>query len=154
MDAFFENPIALLFMSYGIGASITGVIQHKTWFASISNYNWLNDKWTKYLGVLLLGKIIIATPLRLFNPKLYLKGRPKEKELLQLKQDMDGAEVGHLIGFIVLLILCIVYIFIEKSWKLILIIFLTNIILNLYLVFLQQYNKRRVNRLLKIVRKF
>jgi len=153
MDAFFENPIALLFASYGIGASITGVIQSRAWFASITNYNWLNDKWTKYLGVLLLGKIIIATPLRIFNPKLYLKRRPKEKELLQMKKDMDGAEIGHLIGFIVLLILCVVYIFIGKSWKLILGLFLMNIVLNLYLVFLQQYNKRRVNRLLKVYRR-
>ena len=66
---------------------------------------------------------------------------------------MNDAEIGHLIGFYVLLLLCLVYIFLGKNWKLILFIFVMNIILNLYLVFLQQYNKRRVNRFLKFFEK-
>ena len=153
MDSFFHNPIALLFLSYGIGAFLTPVLKNTAWYKRMTFKNHVNDQWTKYLGILLLGKIIIATPLKMFNPKLFLKGRPKKKELIQLKKDMNDAEIGHLIGFYVLLLLCIVYIFIGKSWKVILVIFICNIFFNLYLVFLQQYNKRRINRFLKYFEK-
>jgi len=153
MDSFFHNPIALIFVSYAIGASIDPMIKNTDWYMKMASKNYISDKMTENIGVLLLGKIIIATPLRNFNKKLYLKGKPKKEEFLQLKQDMDGAEIGHLIGFYVLILLCIVYIFIGKSWTLILAIFLCNIILNLYLVFLQQYNKRRINRFLKFFEK-
>jgi len=141
MENFFDNPFALLFASYGIGAAIHSLFKNTAWYQRMISKNYLSDDWTKRLGVLLLGKIIIATPLRNFNKKLYIKGRPQKEELLQLKQDMDDAEMGHLFGFYVLVILCVVYIFLGKSWKLILAIFIINIILNLYLVFLQQYKQ-------------
>ena len=153
MDNFFHNPIALLFVSYAIGASLTPMLQKTAWYKREISKNYLSDKTTNNLGVLLLGKIIIATSLRYFNQNLYLKGRPKKEDLLKIKQVMHDAEIGHLIGFYVLLLLCLIYIFLGKDWRLILGIFIMNIILNLYLVFLQQYNKRRVNRLLKIFEK-
>ena len=78
MESFFDNPIALLFVSYGIGAFLTPMVKKTAWHTRTVSKNYLTDKWTNYLGVLLLGKIIIATPLKNFNKKLYLQGRKRK----------------------------------------------------------------------------
>jgi len=52
MESFFHNPIALLFLSYGIGAAVVPIVKDTDWFKRMTAKNFINDKWTKYSGVL------------------------------------------------------------------------------------------------------
>lgn len=85
----------------------------------------------------------------MFNKKLTLGAKADKETLQKLVKEMTYAEVGHLIAFVALLILNVTLPLLGYSLTYVLILFLTNIVFNLYLVFLQQYNKRRIISLLK-----
>ena len=145
------NPIFLIFLSYGVGVLFTELaklIQVYPWF---ENRNYITDEWTKRLGVLKFGWLIRHSFMGGFNQKLRYSGKGKEDKLQQLKSDMTYAEVNHLFGFVLLLIFTLISpLFGFELWYVVLLIIL-NIIFNLYLVFLQQYNKRRIDRLIQKV---
>jgi len=148
-----NNPIFLLFISFTIGVLIDPMIKSTEWYKKMVTKNYINDRMTKNIGVLWIRKLIVNSPLKYFNLNVYIKDRPKKEDLIEMKKHMDTAEMSHLIAFYILLILCIVYVFIGKDWRLILSIFILNLLFNLYIVFLQQYNKRRINRFLKFFEK-
>ena len=83
-----------------------------------------------------------------FNQKLKFKGGPNQEKLEQLKKNMTYAENNHLIAFIILQILVVILAFMEIEMWQIVSYTLLNIIFNLYLVFLQQYNKRKIDKIL------
>ena len=142
------NPIALIFISYLIGAMLTNLINGTRLFHYLSNRNFISDEWTKRLGVLHFGWLVKNTFMRRFNQKVYLK-RNRDKESIEtLIKEMTNAEVGHLVGFVSLLILNIYMFFIGINLLYGIVFGLLNIIFNLYLVFLQQYNKRRVKKIM------
>ncbi|MEM7104884.1 MAG: hypothetical protein AAF502_17240 [Bacteroidota bacterium] len=144
------NPIFYIFLSYGLGALGTTLIRYSGNFDKFENHNYISDNLTKQLGVLVLGLIIRKTVLGAFNPSLKYKGRRHTEKLEKLKMNMTLAENSHLIAFILLQIFIFVLACIGvESWQLI-VYTISNIIFNLYLVFLQQFNKRRIDRLLKL----
>lgn len=142
------NPIALVFISYGIGAMLTELLIKKFQISWFDNHNYINDKLTKSLGVLAFGWLIRNSFMGWFNQKLKLKPKSSIDELKTLKQEMGYAEVGHLIAFYFLLILNVLFIYWGMDWYYIVFFFFVNIVFNLYLVFLQQYNKRRLDRVI------
>ena len=143
-----KNPVALIFLSYTIGALLTSVLNATGLIRYFYNRNFISDKWTKNLGVLHFGWLVKNTFMRLFNNKVYLKNKRDKESLKMLIKESTNAEVGHLIGFVSLLIVNIYIFFAGDNFIYALVLMLINIIFNLYLVFLQQYNKRRVKRLL------
>ena len=139
-----NNPIALVFISYGIGAIFTSFLKSSGLIKHLSNLNFISDDITKKLGVLHFGWVVKNSFMRIFNKEVYLKGKRDKESLLKLIDEMTAAEVGHLIGFVVLLILNI-YMFLSGVDPIYAAVFaLINIVFNLYLVFLQQFNKRRI----------
>lgn len=143
-----NNPVALIFISYGVGALLTSVLIKADLIHHFANRNYINDKWTKIIGVLLFGWLVKNTFMRLFNQKVYLKNNRDKESFETLIKEMTNAEVGHLIGFITLLFVNIYMLFININPIYVIAFGLINIVFNLYLVFLQQYNKRRITRLL------
>ena len=143
-----KNPVALIFLSYTIGALLTSVLNATGLIRYFYNRNFISDKWTKNLGVLHFGWLVKNTFMRVFNNKVYLKNKRDKESLKMLIKESTNAEVGHLIGFVSLLIVNIYIFFAGDNFIYALVLMLINIIFNLYLVFLQQYNKRRVKRLL------
>ncbi len=144
------NPVFLIFLSYGIGAIGTSILKSTGKLAWYSNHNYISNKLTKTLGVLVFGWLIRKSFMGKFNQKLKFKGKLDEARLEQLKAEMTLAENSHLIGFIVLQMYVVFLSFWGiELWQLILYT-IFNIIFNLYLVFLQQYNKRRIDKLLSL----
>ena len=143
------NPVLLLFLSYAIGVLFELLIKFVGGYTWFENQNFISDQLTKNLGVLHLGWLIRHSFMGIFNPRLKLEGQITRAKLSQLKKDMIGAEISHLFGFISLFIFSFFLPFWEMNWWYVIVIQLINIVFNLYLVFLQQYNKRRINRLLQ-----
>ena len=145
------NPVALIFISYTIGALLTTALNSAGYIHYFSNSNYINDKWTKRLGVLHFGWLVKNTFMRLFNNKVYLKNKRDKESLETLIKESTNAEVGHLIGFVSLLIVNIYIFLLGDNLIYGIALMLINIVFNLYLVLLQQYNKRRVKRLLDLI---
>lgn len=148
-DDFFYNPIFWVFISYTIGALLTPPIFKTNFNKYLLDNQFLNDKWTKRIGVLHFGWLIRHSFMGLFNQKLKYTGKLKQEKLLQLKQEMTFSELGHLTAFFFLIILNLLFIYWKLDWGYIIGFFILNIIFNFYLVLLQQYNKRRIDKLLK-----
>lgn len=143
------NPIFWVFISYTIGALITPIIlQTKLKERLISN-NFLSNKWIQRIGVLYFGWLIRHSFMGIFNQKLKYKGKLNQEKLSKLHQEMTFAEVGHLLAFIFLLFINGLLIYFKLELWYIILFFFLNIIFNFYLVLLQQYNKRRINKLTK-----
>ena len=145
---FIYNPIFLIFISYALGALATGLVSSLGWVKYFDEHHYISDKWTKRLGVLHFGWLIRNSFMGFFNQKLKYEGKAKKEKLENLIHEMTLAEIGHLLGFIFLLIFNTILIFYGIEWWYLLILFLINIVFNLYLVFLQQYNKRRIRKIL------
>ena len=144
------NPIFLIFTSYAIGVLGTGIIRLLGLYDWFENHNYIGDNLTRKLGVLKFGWLIRNSFMGKFNQKLKIKGGINKGKLIELKKDMTFAENNHLIGFILLQILIVFLAFKRIEMWQILSYSILNIIFNLYLVFLQQFNKRRIDRILKI----
>ncbi len=149
MSTVIYNPIFWIFISYAIGQIIADLLikkQKVTWF---EDHNYISDTSTKWLGVLVFGWLIRHTFMGWFNKKLKLKPSSTSEDLRVLKQEMGCAEAGHLVAFYFLLLVNIWLIFYGCDWWYIISFFFTNIVFNMYLVLLQQYNKRRITRILE-----
>ena len=143
------NPIFWIFVSYTIGAYLTTIIIHSSLNKYFLGKDYLSDIWTKRLGILHFGWLIRHSFMGIFNQKLKYKGKLNQERLSKLKHEMTLSEVGHLIAFYFLLLISILFIYLKVDWRYILVFFILNIIFNFYLVLLQQYNKRRIDKLLK-----
>lgn len=144
------NPPMLVFTSYGLGVILGEMIKRLGYFEFFENRNLLTDKQTRWLGVLVLGWLIKHTFMGWFNQKLNYTGKFDREKLRELKLEMTYAEVNHLMGFFLLQLFIFLMPFINVDWWYTLVMTLVNIVFNLYLVFLQQYNKRKIDRLLFI----
>jgi Na+/H+-dicarboxylate symporter len=148
IDAMLFNPLALLFLSFAIGAFLHALLSKFHWYKLLDQLNFISDKMTKQIGVLRLEWFILKTPLRVFNQALKIEGRPTKEQLIKLREVMTAAELSHLIGFVVLIPFIIYYITSGQSLLLIISITVLNILFNGYTALTQQFNKRRLDRLL------
>lgn len=149
MNDFIYNPLFLLFLSYGLGVLFTELVKLMGLYSRFENQDFIDEQWVKRIGVLHLGWLIRHSFLGMFNQKLKIHGKATLSDLIQLKSDMTYAEVNHLLAFILLLALNIIMLFLEIEVWYILLFFVINLIFNFYLVLLQQYNKRRIDLILK-----
>jgi hypothetical protein len=97
--------------------------------------------------------VIRKTILGLFNKNLRLKGKADLETLKTLKIEMGYAEEGHLVAFYFLVLVNILFVFFGLDWRYIVLFFILNIVFNMYLVLLQQFNKRRIDRVLEVGRR-
>lgn len=144
------NPIFWIFISYTVGALGTGLLKKTPFYSKLENHNYINDRLTKVSAVLVMGWLVRHTFMKIFNKNIKYTGKLNRDKLLQLREHMTDSEIGHLIGFIFLLGHILVLMILKFEWWQIILYFIFNIIFNLYLVLLQQYNKRRIDRLLKL----
>lgn len=148
MQSIIYNPIFWIFISYAIGAILTDFLLKKQKVDWFDNKNFISDSLTKQLGVLVLGWLVKNTFMGWFNKNLNLKPSASKEDLKKLKQEMGFAEAGHTIAFYFLLLVNGWMLYYGVGWGYALLFLMLNIIFNLYLVFLQQYNKRRIDRVL------
>jgi hypothetical protein len=86
---------------------------------------------------------------RFFNPKLSIKKRILATELVEYRLEMTTAELNHLFAFAFMGVFILIKIF-QGLYLFALVMLLVNILMNLYPSLLQQQNKRRIDRYIKI----
>lgn len=143
-----NNAIAVMFLSFIIGFIADLILRRMPFYEWMSaRFLFADSKTYERLGVEWFRKILLATPLRLFNTNIKL---PKNRDLQLLKDiraHIATAEVSHWVGFAVMAVLTVF------AWSLYgpkvgLSFVFFNAVGNLYPCLLQQYNKRRLYQLI------
>lgn len=142
------NPVFWVFTSYGFGMLGAYLLKYIGIYWRFKNHNYISDTLTKNLGILQLAYLIKHSFLAKFNPKINYKGGLNTARLRILRDEMTFAEVAHLVAFVFLQLLIGLFLFLDVKLWYIIAYTISNIMGNLYLVFLQQYNKRRIDRIL------
>lgn len=146
-----NNAIAVMFLSFIVGVVADLLLRRMPFYGWMSaRYLFADSKTYESLGVELFRKILLATPLRLFNSHIKL---PKNRDLQLLKEirkHIATAEVSHWVGFAVMMVLT-VYAWNSYGTKTGLSFVFFNTVGNLYPCLLQQYNKRRLYQLIAVI---
>jgi hypothetical protein len=143
--------ISIIFLSFIVGMITNGVMKKTKFYNNhLINLNFVeNDKLNKYIGVEVVKWIVRNTPFKYFNQFIKIKGKIEKAGLIKLREDMTNSEIGHLVGFVFVIIVALL-IFIKTKFFLGMAIILTvNVLMNLYPSLLQQQNKRRIDKLIK-----
>jgi hypothetical protein len=120
------------------------------YYKNISNLNIITSKTlNKNIGIGLFKWIVKNTPFKYFNQKLNLKTKTELTELYVLRKEMTVSEISHLIGFVFVTIFAVEKLA-NSAYLFAFIIMIINTLMNLYPSLLQQENKRRIDRLIKI----
>jgi hypothetical protein len=143
-----NNAIAVMFLSFIIGLIADLILRRTPFYGWMSaRYLFADSKMYERLGVEWFRKILLATPLRMFNSNIKL---PKNRDLQLLKdilKHIATSEVSHWVGFAVMMVLT-VYAWSSYGTKIGLSFVFFNVVGNLYPCLLQQYNKRRLYQLI------
>jgi len=142
--------ISITIISWIVGMILNALIKNKSYYVNLSNLNFIrSEALTKTIGLGIFKWIVKNTFFKYFNQKLKLKNKIEISELNELRKEMTISEISHLIGFGFVTIFALVK-FINGNYLFGFIITIVNILLNLYPSLLQQENKRRIDRLIKI----
>jgi len=136
--------VSIVFISWLVGMILNAIIKNTSFYASISNLNFIkNSKLNKVIGLNYFKWIVKNTFFKFFNQKIKVDN--KQTDLKVIRKEMTIAEVSHLIAF-VFVFLVAVYKSVTVSILLGLSIMLVNVLMNLYPSLLQQENKRRLDK--------
>lgn len=146
-----NNPVAVMFLSFIIGVIADLALRRMPFYGWLSElYLFSNPKMYERLGIERYRKILLATPLRMFNTNIKI---PKNRDLRlvkEIRQHIATAEVSHWVGFIVMLVVTF-FAWNAHGLKTGIGFVLFNIIGNLYPCLLQQYNKKRLYQLIALM---
>ncbi|AWV96816.1 glycosyl-4,4'-diaponeurosporenoate acyltransferase CrtO family protein [Arcticibacterium luteifluviistationis] len=146
----FTFGISIAFISWIVGMILNALLMKTAYYKSISNLNMIESKTlNKNIGIGAFKWVVKNTPFKFFNQKLQLKTKIGLPELEVLRKEMTVAEISHLIGFGFVTVFALVKVF-NSNYLFALIIMLVNVLMNLYPSLLQQENKRRIDRLIKV----
>lgn len=110
------------------------------------NKHEINGKIYKKLGIKAFKFILLNSPFVLLNKGLKLKKNDKA-QISQLEKKMKIVEFGHLIGAI--MVFAIMPIMFYRSWKFSIWLMIFNILFHIYPIFLQRYNRLRIERIMR-----
>ncbi|WP_111710110.1 glycosyl-4,4'-diaponeurosporenoate acyltransferase CrtO family protein [Lutibacter citreus] len=147
---YLKFSISISIISWIVGMIIHELIKNKPFYSNLSNLNFIKSKnLNKIIGIGFFKWIVKNTFFKYFNQKLKLKNKIELTKLNELRKEMTISEISHLIGFLFVTIFAVVKI-INANYLFGLVIMIANILLNLYPSLLQQENKRRIDRIIKI----
>lgn len=145
-----DNVIFFLFLSFVVGIIVDPILRRVTNYESLSTrYLFAKNSTYESLGVLSFRRFLSVTPLGSFNRDIHFTEKRDLETLRTIRNHMATAEMSHWVGFISMLgvtaaawsyrgpIVGIAYV-------------LFNLLGNVYPCFLQQYNKRRLERLISM----
>ena len=150
MADYLKFGISISFVSWLVGLIGNGLLMKMKFYHKLSNFNFIEStKVNRYLGIKYFQWIVKNTPFKFFNQRIKLQSG--KTDLLEIRKEMTYAEIGHLIGFVFVLPFAAYY-GIKYSVLFGVIIMSVNVLMNLYPSLLQQENKRRLDRLIRIQR--
>jgi len=132
-----------------IGLLVNNAIKNKPFYRIISNFNFIkSEAANRYLGVILFKKVLVKSFWRHLNPTLKMEGLSDKAKLITLRNEMTSAEIGHLVALLCTFIAVIVMH--EKRYyeDAIIPILICNIIFHVYPPLVQQYNKKRLDKVI------
>ena len=145
--------ISICFISWIVGMIVNAALRKTEFYGKLYNFSLVKSrKLNKFIGLGAFKRIVKNTFFKFFNPKLQLQSKATTKELIELRQEMTIAEISRFIGFLFVMIFVMIKViraeFLFSLW-----IILVIILMNLYPSLLQQENKGRIDRFLKILSK-
>lgn len=154
MTEYISRTFGIIFTSWIIGMIIYWCIKNSNFHnQELLHLNFIkSDQINIIIGLGVFRWIVKNTIFKMFNPKLNLKlqRRIEVNDLQYLRKELTTSEISHLIAFIIVnivaLLIAIVYSVAFGS-----ILMLVNVVMNQYPCLLQQQNKRRIDKLLRIM---
>ena len=148
-----DNAIAAMFLSFIVGMAVNALLRRLEIYERLSNLRLFSDpKSFENIGVLWYRKILLATPLRYFNPNIRFSSNRSKETLDSIRVHMANAEVSHWVGFFAMLPVMVAAWWYRGS-TVGLAYLVLNVLGNLYPCLLQQYNKNRLNKVIAITKK-
>ncbi|MCV9385105.1 glycosyl-4,4'-diaponeurosporenoate acyltransferase CrtO family protein [Reichenbachiella ulvae] len=143
--------ISICFISWIVGLILNAIAMKLPQYQRLAHFNFVESKrLNRYMGIGVFKWIVKNTPFKFFNQKLKATAKLNLDQLNDLRKEMTTAEIGHLIGFVFVAGFAVYQLFL-MHWVSTFSIMLANTLLNLYPSLLQQENKRRIDRLIKVV---
>ncbi|WP_146185904.1 hypothetical protein [Flavobacterium album] len=150
MLAYILGSISIAFSFAVIGLLINTAIRNMNFYIRLSNFNFITgEKANRYLGVLYFKHILVTSFWRHFNPVLKLTERPDKQKLQSLRNEMTYAEISHLIAFLLVAVLAVLSKVLHYREQGFFPLLIANVAFHLYPALVQQYNKRRLDRILR-----
>ena len=141
---FLDNAVAVIFLSFIVGMMGNSILRRLTIYERLSNRHLFSKpKSYERLGILWYRKILLATPLRLFNTNIRFPANRSLETLESIRMHMINAEMSHWVGFAAMLVLNVAAWW-YRGLTVGLVYLIVNIIGNLYPCLLQQYNRLRL----------
>lgn len=144
--------ISIVFFSFMVGMMLNALIKKSKLYVKFSNFNFIkSDVVNQIIGIGVFKWMIKNTFIKFFNQKIKINKEMNVSDLKNIRDEMTKAEVEHLLGFgfVVLIILVLIF---KQNFLFAGILFIVNIIANLYPSLLQQWNKRILDKKLNSFR--
>lgn len=143
------NAFVFTLASWTIGLVLNNAIKSMPFYALISNFNFIKkESINRAIGITGFKWLVKHTFFKYFNQKLKFEMRPSVSELQNIRNEMVYAEIGHFIAFIAILVIIVIKL-VNAQLTYAGLLFIFNIIFNLYPLLLQQLNKKRIDGILK-----
>ncbi|WP_108840538.1 hypothetical protein [Aquimarina sp. Aq78] len=140
--------ISISFISWIVGMIINAILLKTEFYKKISNLNFITSETiNKNIGINYFKWIVKNTFFKFFNQKIKLENQ--KIDLTEIRREMTIAEISHLIGFVFVTFFAS-YKSITENYSFGQVIMIVNVLMNLYPSLLQQKNKRRIDKLIKI----
>jgi len=151
---YFSFSLSITIISWIVGMIINAFLRKTDFYnKKLSNLNFIkNENLNRSIGITLFKWVVKNTFFKFFNQKLKLKKKIEKTDLNVLRNEMTISEIDHLIGFVFVTFFVFVKI-LNANYLFGFIIMVINILMNLYPSLLQQENKRRIDRLIRIISK-
>lgn len=148
-----DNVIMMMFLSFIVGVIVDPILRRTTNYEKLSSqYVFRDSKTYEAVGLLWFRRFLKLTPLGSFNSEIRFTSKRELDEFRTIRDRMARAEISHWVGFVTMLILTFV------AWwcrgpivGIAYVVF--NVFGNVYPALLQQYNKRRLGRLILVAEK-
>lgn len=143
-----DNVIMMMFLSFVLGVIVDPILWRITDYEKLSShYAFRDSKTYEAIGLLWFRRFLKWTPFGSFNRDIQFTLKRDLDEFRTIRDSMATAEISHWVAFAAMLVLTFV------AWwyrgpivGLAYVVF--NILGNVYPALLQQYNKRRLCRLI------
>lgn len=143
-----DNVIMWMFLSFVVGAMVDPILRKTTNYEKLSSlYVFRESKTYEAIGILWFRRFLKWTPFGSFNSDICFKSKRDLNEFRAIRESMASAEISHWVGFAAMLLLTLVALW-YRGPVIGFAYVVFNLLGNVYPALLQQYNKRRLLRLI------